>query len=351
MNCIIADDSRGSNAWAFIRKGWARAFDLSGHNVYFWDIHSQPAIDLFDDFKPDLVMAQSYNLERGLMKCLLENPQVKVVLQAGDWSEWSNAIDGEKYPILKASDKEIKNVETLLKHRNIDLITAHYHDRDILKTHRFWFEKLDIKIAGLPPALDVVDYVGGVKMDEFECDIIHISGYWGYKSQVINEYFLPLLSESNLKIKLFGNRPWPGPAYMGTLDTKYVKHAFKSAKLNINIGEPHALLEDGVEVNEKVFKLLGGKNQVLSTAEGSLMRNFFNSGEIEYGKTPKEFQEKARAIVAGDLTVDTTKGYDVVMSKHTYFHRVSSLFSYLGLEQESEHVMSRFSELRRVNNI
>jgi len=351
MKCIIADDSRGSNAHTYIRLGYARALAACGHDVVLWDIHTKPAIDIFDEFKPDLVWIQSYNIERGLFRAILEHPETKIIVTASDWGQYSDTINIEKYPIQRASPTELDWIELFIKNgRKLDLITCHYHDNSMKTTHEYWI-KNGFNVRGLPCAADISDYTSGRFMPELESDICFIGGYWPKKGEILDKWLIPLCSpELNLNIKIFGNRGWGVPQYCGNLDTKYVRHAFKSAKLCVNLSEPHAH-EYGMEINERVFKLLCGKNPVLTDYTESLICDFFNNGEVQHAKTPQEFREKALAMVAGDLTSDVELGYKKVMDEHTYFSRVSSMFEYINLPTESENVKVVYSHIRKDNNL
>lgn len=348
MKIIFADDSQISqNAWSFIRLGWVRAFDLAGFEVKLWDIHKEPAMDIFDRFHPDLFIGQTYNLERGIIKALNEYPCLKV-LTGSDWSHYSDEIDSNKYPIVRCTSiEEVQKVEAVKP----DLIICHYHQNSIYKTHEYWQDKLGIKIAGLPPAADVIDYTMGKYMEEFKSDVFFCGGRWEYKDKTIVPWFLPLCdNELKLNVKIFGNRNWGIPQFCGNLDTRWVKHAMASAKVCPNISELHAQ-DFGTELNERCFKLLSNKCPVVSDYTESLAKDVFNNGEIEFARTPKEFKEKILAVVNNDLTIDVQKGYDKVMESETYFHRVSELFQHLGLTKQSELTLSQYKKLREVNGL
>lgn len=305
---------------------------------------------MFEEFQPDIFIGQTYNIDRGLIAAFRTNPHCRTVLTGSDWSDFSNNLD-KKYPILKANTKEIKLVDQLNTERVVDLIICHYHDNSIKTTHHLWNENLGIPIHGLPLASDIADYCGGVFTPEFESDIFFIGGMWAYKGISIKEWFFPLLSsELNLNVKIFGNKPWGVNQYAGFLDTRYVKHAMKSAKVCPNISEPHSF-DFGVEVNERFFKLLSNKCPCVSDYSKTMIEDFFPNGEIEFAKTPKEYKEKILAVIAGDLTIDVEKGYESVMNNHTYFHRCAELFNYLKLPTEANNILLTYQKIRKENNL
>jgi len=350
VRVIIADDSQGQTAHYFIRLGWARAFEGAGHEAFLWDTNKIPIIDIFDNTKPDLFIGQTYNINRGWIKAIEDNPQCKVVLTGSDWSQFSDNIDINKYPIVRANQKEIKLVEELIKRTGKpDLIMCHYHNNNIGTTHEFWRDKLGVKIGGIPPAADIIDYTNGKYMSEFESDITFIGGKWGYKSLAIDKWFLPLCDYSlNLNIKIFGNKSWGIPQYCGFLPNEYARNAFKSAKVCPNISEPHAQ-DFGIELNERCFKLLSNKCAVVSDYTSSLAEDIFNDGEIEFANTPKEFKEKILSVIDGSLKIDTQRGYDKVMESHTYFARIQTLFEMLHMQEEADNVKKSYQQIREVN--
>lgn len=351
MRILIADDSQGSTAHYFIRLGLARGFAAGGHDVRIWQLGTKSALDWFDEFKPDILYTQTYNIDKGLIRALEEYPNCKVFMKAADWSPFSDTLDLNKYPVLTASPKELKMVEELRRRTGKpDFVDIHYHYSRIEQTHSYWRDKLGIPIKSVMPAADIIDYVGGKVIPEFQSDICFIGGKWGYKSRCIDSWLLPLCDASlNLNIKIFGNKPWGIPQYCGNLDNIYVKHAFASAKVCPNVSEPHAQ-DFGYELNERVFKLLSNKCTVVSDYTESLAVDLFPS-QIEYGKTPAEFKEKILAIINGELAIDVENGYKEVMSKHTYIHRAAEIFEYLGLNEEATNLLNAYSQLRETHDI
>lgn len=298
-----------------------------------------------------MFIGTTYGLERGLVKALLEHTNCKVVLTGSDWSKFSDEIDINKYPILRANPKEVKLVEQLKASGRIDLIICHYHNNRIGMTHEYWRDKLGIPVYGNPPAADLIDYTNGQYMEEFKSDIFFVGGKWNYKAKTIDPWFMPLCdSELGLNVKIFGNKHWGCPQFCGALEQRWVKHAMASAKVCPNISELHAQ-SFGIELNERCFKLLSNKCPVVSDYTESLATDIYNNGEIEFAKTPKEFKEKILGVIDGSLTIDREKGYSKTLRSETYFHRVASLFERLGLEKEKVNVLNRYSELRVVNNI
>lgn len=352
MIIVIASDSvKNINAHTFIRNGWGKALSASGHDVYIWDIYSKNCIDIFDELNPDLFWGLTYHLDRSTLKAISERPNLKVILTGSDWSKYSDKIDINKFPIVRANKKEIRLVEELNNFHKIEFICCHYHDKHINKTHHYWKDRLGINIHGLPLGCDISDYCNSIVMPEFISDITHISGYWPFKAQIIDKWFLPLCShELDLNIKVFG-RGWGIPQFYGSIPNNLVKNAFKSAKVNINISEPHAHSVGSHEINEKIFKQLAGKNTVVSDYTESIAQDFFPNGEVLFAKTPQEFKSLCLAVINNDLTIDVEKGYESVMNNHTYFHRCAELFNYLKLPTEANNILLTYQKIRKENNL
>lgn len=352
MKVLIQDDSGQQTAHFFIRMGLARALAGSGHDVALWDTRVKSAIDMFDEYNPDLFIGTTYGLDRGIIKSICERPSVRVVLLGSNYSSFADQIDLAQFPILNANENEIRNVEYLNSKHKIDFIYGYYHWKHIPITHEYWNTKLGIKIDAIPLGGDISEYTNGRVIDELKSDITNISGYWPFKAQIIDRWFIPLCNpELGLDIKVFGNKNWPIPQYYGNLDGSLVRHAFKSAKLNVNISEPHAHSVFPFEINERIFKLLLGKNQVLSDYTESIATEFFSQGEVQFAKSPQEFKEKALAMVSGSLTSNHELGYNTVMNKHTYFSRIEYMFDALSLPDEAENVRMSFKKIREENNL
>jgi hypothetical protein len=347
MKILYADDSRHQSAWYFARKSFCKAFVGCGHEVILWDIYSKPAFDIFDEFQPDIFIGQSYNLERGVIQSIIQRPNLRVILKGSDWSKFSDNIDSNKYPILKANKKEIKLVEELNSKHKIDFIFGHYHPNKINITHEYW-ANLGIPIRGIPLAADITEWTNGQYNEDFSSDIAYNGGNWAYKGLTLNTWLVPLCTNLSLNIKIFGNKPWSVPQYCGYLPDSLAKHVMKSAKVCPNVHELHSQ-DFGIDINERSFKLMSNKCPMVCDYVETLEKDFFIDKEIEFAKNSQEFQEKVLAVIHGDLVIDTNKSYNSVMDKHTYFHRAVSLFEYLSLEQEKENCLSKYTEIRKAN--
>lgn len=345
MKIMIAND--GPAAHYYIRVGWAKAFNASGHEALLWDIGSQPAFDVFDQFEPDIFMGQTYNLDKATFKCIKERPHLKVVLRASDWGDIQQEIDLDKYPILVASDEEKSLIERLKKETGKpDFVHNHYHDNWLKVTHNKW-EDIGVKPVSLIHGADVIEHLNPIKNPLFESDVSFIGGYWPYKAVNLDRYIIPLCHPvGKYNVKIFGNSDWPVSQFLGRIDGQYAKDIFYSAKICPNVSEPHSQAF-GYDIIERPFKVLASRGFCISDYVQSMAEDVFNNGEIVFAKTPDEFHQLIEHYVNNpdERLSYINKGYETVMSQHTYFHRAAKIFEELNMAQHSEGCLQALSSI------
>ena len=336
MRILISND--GMHAHHYIRIGWAKALSYAGHEVMLWDIRSQPAFDVFDEFDPNFFIGQTYNLDRATFKCIAERPQLKVIMKAPDWGDVQKDIDSKKYQVLFASDADKTNIEKLKQSTGKpDFVYAHYLDEDIKYTHNKW-EEIGVKTSGMLNAADIFEYVNGKEISYLKSDMSFIGGCWPYKAQSFDKYLTPLFNPpGRYNIKIFGNQPWhqaSSHVYMGFVSDGLVKDIMKSATICPNISEPHAQ-DFGIDVNERVFKILSNKSFCISDNITALTK-IFDNDEVIFASTPSEFKETVDHFIEHpqERLPYIQKGYSKIVKSHTYFHRVAKMFRLLGLDEE-----------------
>ena len=319
------------NASAYIYSGIAAAFKMLGHEVCFWyeESGNTPAFDIFDKFEPDLFIGQGYNLNRATIKCIKLRPDIKVFLKVGCWVQVSQDVDTEKYPILNATDEEMKSVgqvaASLSAIKNLVLFNyVHPNRKDYLMGA---WEETVAKTIGLLPAADPMYYFKEIENENLKCDIAFVGGYWPYKGQNLDKYIVPLCYPvGKYNVKIFGNQAWPVPQYMGQIDDSSVRSLFSSATVCPNISEPHANVF-GFEVNERVFKLAASKSFFISDEIASLTEDIFTKNEAVIAKNPKDFQSLVEEAINNPEVRDEhiAACYETVMKNHTYAHRVQQI--------------------------
>lgn len=337
MKVMILND--GPTAHYYMRLGVARAFSAMGHEVNMWELGHKSAFDAFDEFEPHIFIGQSYNLDKGMMKCILERPHLKVVMKAGDFGTMN--IDTSKFPVLMATEKEIENVLTLKEKVNKpDFLEIHYHEDYIEQSHGGWM-KLGVDVQSLMGAADTFDYVNGQYVEAFASDVAFVGGYWPYKAQVLDKYLIPLCGlDSGLNVKIFGNQPWPVANYCGFVDNKHVANIFASAKVCPNLHEPHSQVY-GHDVIERPFKLLANKSFVISDSVSGLNR-LFDENELVVADSPEEFHKLVYHYVKNPQETLSFRqaGYKKVINNHTYFDRVIKMLTKLNMPEQVELAVS-----------
>lgn len=333
MKILILND--GPTAHYYMRLGVARAFSAMGHEVTMWELGSKSAFDAFDEFEPHIFIGQSYNLDVGMIKCILERPHLKVIMKGGDYGVMSSKMNQQEFPVLVASEQEIQNVMLLKEKVNKpDFLEIHYHEDYIEQTHGHWM-KLGVNVNSIMGGADLFDYTNGKYREEYASDVVFVGGYWPYKARVLDPYLLPLCRlDSGLTVKIFGNQPWPVANYCGFVDNKYVADILASAKVCANLHEPHSQVF-GHDIIERPYKLMTNKSFIVSDSVAGLNK-LFNEEELVVADGPEEFHKLVRHYVANpnERLPFIQKAYKAVMKNHTYFDRVAKIFDKLNMPEQ-----------------
>lgn len=322
--------SDGIHAHYYQRLAWANAFNSLGYETKLWWSQNVSPFDAFDTFNPDIFLGQTYNLTESLVKCIKERPWMKVALRAPDWG---SQVTDERFRILKAEDEEKRLVEQLREETGQpQFLHIHYPEYALENTHDKWKET-GVPVKSIMMCADVNSYVNAQYIDALSCDLAFVGGYWPYKGQVIDKYLLPLLGK-DLKVKIFGNQPWPDAnEYCGQIRDENVKHLFASAKICPNLSEPHAQ-EYGYDINERVFKVLFCGGMCVTDPVEGLARTFKDGG-LSFATDPKDFEEKIRYFLDDDEARREVaeRGRYFVVKDHTNFHRVEQILEGFGVEE------------------
>jgi hypothetical protein len=340
MKILIAND--GPHAFYFIRLGLARAFMACGHEVNMWNMNQISAYDIFDTFQPDLFIGQTYNTSEAIVELIKERPHMKVIMKAGDWGP---LIDNIEFPILKASQQEIDTITALYEETGKpDFLNIHHHVDWLEQTHGYWQDH-GVPIESVLSAADIYDYTKGVYKPEYDCDIMFVGGYWGYKAQTFDRWLLPLCKKWKYRIKIFGNSPWPIPQYCGFINNDEVKHAMKSAKICINLSEPHSQVY-GYDIIERPFKILANGCFMISDHVTGLEKIL--GGSFRSATTPEEFEYEIDYWInkSSERWPFGMLGQQSVLESHTYFQRIIQIFDKLNLTNHAEHAKAVYNNIK-----
>lgn len=343
LKVLIAND--GYHAHYFERIAWYSAFnDIPGVKAAFYDCKQSAAFDVFEIEKPDIFIGQAYNLDSATIKCIQNRPWMKVALRVGDWGDLKT---DPSFNILKASEQEIKTLESLKKQSlQPEFVFCHYLPEDIEVTHSK-FKNIGIRAVSMMLAGNVHAYYMSKYDPDLACDIGFVGGYWPYKGIIMDRMLVPLCEQvGQYNIKIFGNQPWPHVnQYCGHIEESNVANLFKSAKICPNLSEPHAYAY-GVEINERSFKVLLAGGFCIGDRIKSHVK-IFKDGMI-YADSPKDFKDKI------DYFLDNPEkrseiasiGKQIVLKDHTNFHRAAQFlreFGYNDLAQTALDIVGQLS--------
>jgi hypothetical protein len=332
----------GKTAWYFKALGLARAFSCDGHDVYLWDIDKKSEHDIFDEIEPDLFIGQTYRITPALIACFEERPYLKKIFKAGDWGSITEEVSS-KYPILVATDQEKINVDKAKP----DFLFIHYNENYINSTHGFWKDS-GYRVESLMNAADTFEYLKGEEKNEYKCDIGYVGGKWPYKSLVLDPYILPLCSNFDYNIKVFG-RGWSIPQYMGYLPEGMEKHFYSSCKINLCFHEPHSQ-EYHFDVTEKFFKLAINKSFTICDKVNGLEK-LFKPKTVYSFSNPQDMHLAIKEILSDWDNFSLLRkeyvenAYNQVIQKHTYFDRAAEILSKISMEDESLSIIKKKKEI------
>jgi len=330
MRIVCAYESCGPS---YVRLGIGRVCMAAGHEFMFWMPKKKPAFDMFSELQPDLLIGTTFDLDRALYKCISRNPKTRVILYASDWGPLIDTIDINKYPIVVTNTEEKKLLEKLKRETGQpEFIFKHYTDNWLDATLSGW-KTIGLEPISLLNAADTFTYFPGQIDEEFLADISFIGGYWKYKAINLDKYLLPFCFDDKIKIKIYGNQPWPAHQYLGFIQDDTVRNIFASSKICPNVSEPHST-DFGFDIVERPFKVLSSGGFCISDYVEAMKEVFHDS--IPCGKTPAEFQELIRHYLhtPQEISQLITTGQRLVLKNHTYFERCITIFNKLKMFEE-----------------
>lgn len=355
LKILIASD--GMHAHFFERHGWLSAFNtIPGINAVMYECKKYNAFDIFDSFNPDIFIGQLYNIDRPTYKCIINRPNLKVALRAGDWGDFQTTFDAANHPtMLFSNENDLLLLKDLLDQTGQpEFVFNHYAQEDIEKTHNYFSERLNVKIVGLPMGADVFLYGGGKYHEEYDCDLSFIGGWWHNKAKNIDKCLRPLCYPvGKYNIKVYAWHPWPHlPQYCGNLDNSLAKHVFASSKICPNISEPHST-EFGIDMNERSFKTLCAGGFCIYD-DVTAARRIYTDDEVVFYKTPEEFKKIVDHYLINQVEARriANNGQKKVFNSETYFDRINTILLSLGINKTQEINTAKWRIINdKINNI
>ncbi len=192
------------------------------------------------------------------------------------------------------------------------------------------WEKHGVHLISLPLACDTTLYNPlAPYCREFEdIRMAFVGGYWESKGRQIDTYLRPFEDE----LVIFGYNEWPYRGYRGKLSRAAEPSLYRQALICPTINEPTVRLLHG-QINERVFKVLGCGGVTVVDAVPAY-RELFSEDELTIPKDEHEFAYIVRELLVNRELRDqySSRGYEAVVSRHTYMHRAKEILQELGLD-------------------
>jgi hypothetical protein len=309
------------------RSGWYKALLYFGHNVVFWSEEQKPAFDMFDEFKPDILIVDPDHLTKAVFKCLLNSPHIIIVTEPGLYID-DNITDlriKPEHTYLLATDNQKKNLNRCKDElKNPLFLVSKNMGTDIIGTHSGWNTK-GFVVLSCPLAFDSLTYTKATFNKNYECDISYVGGYHPNKMVKLNKIF-EIFKEyhKNYNIKIFGDKEWSLPCYCGYINDNNLLDLFVSSKVNLNILHPYA--EYDFEINERIFKILGAGRVPVTEVNSAIYDLFESELLIGYDALVSDIDMPLDEKIShsSDLILKEQVHKDFI-EKHSYITRMKDL--------------------------
>lgn len=309
---------RPGGAFAYITDGWINALRDRGHRVDRWD----GVEATWHDFAPDLYIGCS-----GHKQPIPLHHNAQVAIHVNSYGPVT----------MEGLNEPEKDITWVLQQRP-NAVFGYGHEEDRL-LWSYWTTKHGIPWVPMPTAGDRIVFKQTTPVAEREFDLVYLGGRWPYKAQTIDAYLLPLF-KSGFKAKLHGWGDWPKGICAGPLGDDRASDFLNSGKVGPCISEKHTHTH-GIDLPERAFKVaLCGALVVHDAAMG--VRRMIPSAVV--ATTPQQFRDYVNHFCRPEGEAErvelVTRQQREVLSAHTYHHRMATLFAALGLNEESEGMLS-----------
>jgi len=307
---------RPGGAFGYISDGWINALRDKGHEVRRWNNDRAS----WDDFNPDIYMGCS-----GHKQEIPRNRRAKIAIHVNPWGP--STIDGVS---------ESTDAINWVRKQKPDVVFGYGYDSDRI-LWSYWSQKAGITWVPMPTAGDKVIYK--LLDGERKFDVVYLGGIWPYKAITITECLMPVLQNGKITHKLHGWGDWPDGISSGAIADDKVCAFFNSGKVGPCISEQHTR-SFGIDLPERAFKVALCGALAVHDAVPRLDRIIEG---IVIATTPEEYLERcvyySRPENEEERFLLATKQRDSVLQHHTYHHRMSTMFTALGFEEEAEKII------------
>lgn len=314
--------NRPGGAFGYITDSWINALKDRGHVVQRWDgLESS-----WYEFRPDLYIGCS-----GHKQPIPARRSTKVAIHVNPYGPTN--IQG-----INESDSNVRWV----CNQKPDVVFGYGSEEDRL-LWSYWTTNKGIKWIPMPVAGDKIIYKPTDQTNKIT-DIVYLGGRWAYKGLTIDKFLVPLyerclngLNDNNRPItfKIHGWGEWPKHYNIDILGEDQATPFLGSGKVGPCISEQHTQ-EYGIDIPERAFKIALCNTLVIHDAV-PVMRRMIPSAIIS--NSPENFQDLcvyySKDENAQERVALTTAQRNEVLKAHTYHHRMATLFSSLGWDEEA----------------
>ncbi len=337
----------------YIESGYIKGFEKNSCRIKVWDEYTPEILrSILEEFKPGLFVGylrttsdyknypwikndcfavlNEYRKKTGMKVALHTHPDVHKLTRFLEL-EFSADNDLSNAQSFYGQESPPNNDEKKLVEENfIDLI-LHYFSKEVTTTCFDYWINAGIPVLEEPLAADDSVYTKKMSLVK-NIDISYIGGWWPFKGQQLDKFFMPMKKEFGGKFKIYG-RDWPHLAEQeGHVTDKRFNQITHRSKIAIQIHEPSQVQEKRIHVNERIFKLLA-MNAFAVCDNNPCLYEYFDEDELVVCSTPEEMVDKCKFYLknSGLRKEVSLKGYKAVMERHTYTVRAKTLLSFLGI--------------------
>jgi hypothetical protein len=328
MKVLVAKPNGG--AYLYIARGFINAFNSIGCDAKFWDGDAQT----WDAVKPDLYIGCS-----GHRKIIPQNRgNVKVAIHVNPYGTKLEPLHG----VDVNEPKEAINW-TLSQRPNVVFGYGHQDDSSTFWSN--WSKIHNINFIGVPTAADHTLYWPSENKTN---NIVYLGGRWPYKANKIDQWLLPIIKATSVKIMGWGG--WQGVnGYAGVVpDSDSGREFLASGKVGPCMCEPHTT-KFGIDIPERFFKLALCKTLPIVDYIPNFDR-YYKSGSYLMARNPGEYFDLVTNY-ANNPTFDkarieyTEEIFKQTRLKHTYMNRMRDLCAGLGINNVVEKFDAAIKEL------
>jgi len=316
-----------TNASTTCRMGWAHGFEEIGIPYVFLSVSE---MERLDELPNPIIWTTGYEIEE-LTKTQKEIlRKYKKAVAVNPWFKGEKEFyQKNDYPAANWSDKLRKEIIKI----NPDFIFT-IAPESSFQFFKGWID-VGMKLVSLPMACDTKIYPKKPKkINQFDSvKMAFVGGYWEYKARSFDRYLKPFQEH----LHIYGYSPWPYANYKGQIGIYEETSLYHQASLCPVINEPHVSTM-GIDVNERVFKVLGSGGLAITDVTPAY-REHFSNNELLVPRSIEEYYEMVRSIIKDGENISMqyrNAGQTAVLERHTYVIRANTFLLQLGINFNSK---------------